>query len=393
MKWGVLIILLVACSGSVIADELQAYVDQPATISTVCIRNGQMRSNATVRIVIYDEQGNVVVPTTTSVQGSNGTFSYTHVFTNVGKYATKETCDFGDLLADGSTAITVIKPMFGTMQVVPQGISQTDIDKLVVANWLLLLPNSTGAANSSIVTQNATCVVSDLFGATMSEIPSVSVVADQLSVAFVANSSNGFVESTNYQVVCDIYLSAGLKVNGVKTYVYVNPNKSFWQYLLQLVGLAQTTQAGVNQTQLLANQTLILTQAINQTVSNLSVVANVNVTQIIDGTPSVVMPDVDGYDIRPVYVRLQASIGSVLVSNTTCQLDVFSANNDSKIVNAASMSYIGESGLWVYSMNLTDVGSYLGVATCSGGQLGTYQLIATNNIVVSGGVVMQSVGG
>ena len=97
MKWQLLVIALV-CVGGVFAEEMQAFVDQPTTITTACIRNSQLRSSANASIIIYDSLGGVVVPQVQMSAAGNGTFVFTYVFTEMGSYNTRETCDFDGCL-------------------------------------------------------------------------------------------------------------------------------------------------------------------------------------------------------------------------------------------------------------------------------------------------------
>jgi len=92
----------------VIAEEMIGYTNQPTTITTACIRNFQMRATANASIIIYDAVGGILVPKVDMNKTGNGTSIYTYNFTTIGSYSTRETCDFGDYLADGSTAITIL---------------------------------------------------------------------------------------------------------------------------------------------------------------------------------------------------------------------------------------------------------------------------------------------
>jgi len=256
------------------ADELQGFVGESTTISTVCIRNSQIRANATVVVSIFDEVGALIYGPVNSTSGGNGTFSTSYVFQNTGKYATKETCDFGDYLADGSTAISIIKPVFGgSMQVMAQSIGQVRLNRAVQAEWLLLLPNSTGSSNSTIVAEAASCFVSDLNNTQMNITLSPVVEVDRLAVAFDANSGYGFMEDNNYQILCNLNLSSGLYVNGIKNYFYVNPHLTFLQFLGQILGIVEQTQTIANQTLSISNQTLQIVSNLN--VSNASIVIDI----------------------------------------------------------------------------------------------------------------------
>jgi hypothetical protein len=259
------VLLLVVGIG--LAEEMQAYIDEPTTIVTACIRNSQMRQNATVGIIIYDSTGSTLVAANSTPAG-DGTFSYAYTFTQIGSYSTKETCDFGDYLADGSTSINVVKPTFGSMQVIAQGVAEVDIDKLVRSEWLLLMPNVTNSSQSSIIVEGGSCGVSDINGLAMNITPDVTITNSALAVAFIANETLGFEEGSNYEILCNITLSQGLAVNGIKNFVYINPHMTYWQFLTDilstLMGISDTT----NQTLQISNQTLQIVSSMNTTNTN-----------------------------------------------------------------------------------------------------------------------------
>ena len=110
-----IVVMVLITLGSAFGEEMQAYVDQPTSVVTACIRNSQLRSTATATIRIYDSSYNLIVSETNMTPTGNGSFIFTHVFTSIGTYNTRETCDFSGILADGSTSINVQKPGFGNM--------------------------------------------------------------------------------------------------------------------------------------------------------------------------------------------------------------------------------------------------------------------------------------
>jgi len=269
------------------ADELQGFIESPTTISTVCIRNSQIMTNVTVIVRVYDYVGNLVYGPVNSTPGGNGTFSTAYTFNTVGKYATKETCDFGDYLADGSTAINIIRPVFGNMQVLAQAIKETIINRTVKAEWLITSFNST---NTSI--NSGICGVADIDGNIVTPIVNTTVTNDILFTSFRADPGYGFIEGTNYEILCNISLSGGLMVNGIKNYVYITPDLTYLQYLGQLIsqvgqilGIVQETQVTANQTLSISNQTLQIVSALNMTGGgNSTVIIDIknDTSQILD---------------------------------------------------------------------------------------------------------------
>ena len=266
-KWSVVfaVTLFLLVVPSVLADELVGYIEQPTTVSTVCIRNSQIMTNVNVTVRIYNEAGALIYGPVNSTPGGNGTFSTTYVFQNTGKYATKETCDFGDYLADGSTAINIIKPTFGNVQILSDIVKSVRLNRKASADWQILLPNSTGAANSTIVVEGGSCSVYDLNNTLLNVTPTTIVSVDRVSTSFVADASYGFAEDENYQILCDVNLTGGLMIRGVKNYLYVNPHLTFLQFLGQLLGIVEQTQATVNQTLSISNQTLQIVSNLNLT--------------------------------------------------------------------------------------------------------------------------------
>lgn len=89
------------------ADHLNGIQNKELTITASCIRNGQIIPTATATIEITDALANLIVPQTPMLSNGNGTLIFTYNFTNTGGYSAKETCDFGDFLADGSDGINI----------------------------------------------------------------------------------------------------------------------------------------------------------------------------------------------------------------------------------------------------------------------------------------------
>jgi hypothetical protein len=280
IRWSIILFLFLLPS-LVIADEMTGIVDQPTTISTACIRNGQLRENATATITIFQTNGSTLVPKTSMNPAGNGTFSYTYTFTQTGGYNTRETCTFApifggtdSILADGSTLVTINKPAFGNMQVISQAVTNSNINKTIKAEWILLLPNSTNTSQSSISVNGAVCSVSNVNGSTINLTLTPSVTNDLLTTTFQTDPSHGFIEGENYQVACDISLTQGMSVKGVKTFFYINPQGSWLSFFTnilssigQLLGIAQSTSNTVNQTYDITNQTLAIVTALNNSAS------------------------------------------------------------------------------------------------------------------------------
>ena len=374
-KWQVLLIALL-CAGVVSAEEMVAYVDQPTTVTTACIKNSQMRSNATASITIWYENGTIAVPSTASTPSGNGSFSFTHVFTQIGAYSTREVCDFNGVLADGSTLIRVKKPTFGNVQVIAQGVAQAELNTTIVSEWLVLLPNATGAANSTIVVQGGDCSVTGT-----SVVPSVTVQGDAVRATFIADPVDGFTEGANYPVVCNLTLSAGLQVNGVKSFVFINREVSFWQALLQLIGISQQTQATVNETLSITNQTLTIVQALNGTGSNTTG------AQIYEQYPVVWVAQTNFYpgDTSPVVVL--ATLGSSDVQNATCAVTIYDSNT-SAILETQDMTPVN--GQYIYNWTVPEYadGNYPAKVNCTGGSFGTAKISKLQDIYVNGQVYM-----
>jgi len=398
-----IIVLLLLSISIVSADELQGFIDQPTTISTVCIRNSQIRTNVTVTVRIYNEQGVMVAGPVNSTPGGNGTFSTSFVFAAVGKYATKETCDFGDYLADGSTAINVIKPMFGTMQVMAQSIAQVSLNKTAKAEWLLLLPNSTGAANSSISVANGSCTVYSINGTLLSVSPDTIVSGDKLTTFFRTDPAYGFAEDENFEINCNIALTGGLSVTGVKNYLYVNPHLTYFQFLGQILsdigqvlGIVQQSQATINQTLSITNQTLQIVTNLNTTSGgSTEILANTqNILTIINESYTISLSGTDYMSGDNGRVFLKLVKNDVALDDQVCMLSI---HNPASVTNATSyfvynalMRAIGTDGLYYYDFTAPDAeGIYMVSARCFVGQ-NTQVFLPTSDVLVQGAVVSGS---
>ena len=375
-SWFFIVCLLVF--GSVAAEQMDAYVDQPTTVITACIRNSQLRDSATATIEVFNENGSIVVPKTSMVSAGNGTFSFTYTFTDIGGFSTREICDFGGLLADGSTMINVMKPSFGSMQVIAQGVSQVDIGKDAVSEWLLLLPNSTNTTTSSLRVLGGSCGVSDINGSATNASILVTVADDKMTALFNADPVAGFVEGSSYQVLCNINLSQGMHVNGVKNYVYINPHVSFIQYLLQLIGLAQTTSENVNQTLSISNQTLQIVSALNITG---------NPTMIYEQIPMLKSGSVSAWEGVPMVSTAKLVVGSTNIVDAVCTVQI---ENGGVVVLTVNATYDEGTELYSYNWTPSGVGSYLTRWDCTGGgNLTTRVVYEVASINVNGGVQMQ----
>jgi hypothetical protein len=354
------VLFVITTLNGAFAEEMQAYVNQPITISTACIRNSQLREIANASIIIYDSSGNVVVPKTQEVPAGNGTFSFIYTFTSIGGYNTRETCDFGDFLADGSTLITVLKPGFGSMQVIAQGVSQVNLDSIAKAEWLLLLPNATNQTmNSSIVVNGGQCIVSDISGNLLNMSPLVITTNNRMTASFIANNTNGFNEGSNYEIECNISLSDGMYVNGVKSYVYINSQSSLWQQLLQLIGLAQNTNANVNQTLSISNQTLEIVKGLNN--SNIP-------TKIYEEVPYLVTTQgISGWRGQSYVITTKLLQGSKVLNDSVCDIDINNQKDFTNFVDDQNMDYNSNKNLYYYNVTFNDVGSYDARINCSGG--------------------------
>jgi hypothetical protein len=377
----VVFVLLLAAS-FVVAEQMEAYVAQPTTIATACIRNSQMRSNVNATITIFDENGSVLVGPVAEVPAGNGTFSYTYTFENLGSYTTRETCDFGGLLADGSTLITVVKPGFGNMQVIAQGVAQVGLGATAVSEWLILLPNATNQTRSALAVTGGSCIVAALNGSMLNATVNAVTTADKLTSTVVVDTVDGFQEGNNYQILCNITLTNGLYVNGVKNYVYVNEHVSFLQYILQLIGLGEQTQATVNQTLAITNQTLQIVQGLNNTNSGAT---------IYEQLPSMYANEVVAYDGVQTLLTSKLTYGSIgNISDASCSVEI--RNLVSGVVELHSASYDVVRQVYVYNWTPGGVGYYSAMWGCAGGlTLGSRVVYDVSSVGVVSGVNMVDV--
>jgi hypothetical protein len=390
MKWLLPVIAILLLSMTVLGEEITSYVDSPTTISTACIRNSQMRDDATATIIIYNVNGVEIVPQTNMTPSGNGTFSYTHVFTDIGGYSTRETCDFNGRLADGSTAINVIKPGFGNMQVLGQSVGEVMINRTVMSEWLLLLPNSTNTSQSSIRVLGGVCVVNNINGTAINANMTTIVTSDLLRTSFKADTDIGFAEDTNYEITCNISLSSGLMVNGVKNFVYINPHMTYLDYLSslissvgQILGIVQANEVKLNQTFDISNQTL-------QIVSNLNITGGgTNSSQIYEFTPDLTIFESQTYEDNPVIIGSRLTLGSLSVDNASCNIDIIKQSDASYVVSQQIVLNMGN-GTYNYNWSTpVKTGSYSIKQNCSGGQLGTKTVYGATLATVSPGVEIQ----
>jgi hypothetical protein len=393
MRWLFPLIMILVLSSLVLGEEMTAYIDQPTTISTACIRNYQMRENVNVSVVVYDSNGTVVVPKTPMQPSGNGTFSFTYTFTNVGGYATRETCDFGDYLADGSTLITVLKPTFGNMQVLAQGVKEADLNTTIKSEWLLLLPNSTNTSQSSIKALNGSCAVFEMNGTQLFPDITTSVVDDTMIAVFQADSSYGFAEANNYQLTCNIELTQGMHVNGVKNFFYITPHKSFLQFwqsvfvsLGQILGVVQETQATLNQTLDISNQTLQIVSGLNIT----GVSGNVSTYEF---TPNLMVFESKTWENTQVTIGSMLRSGSAKIFDASCNINIINQMDNTYVINQGSVVNAGL-GSYIYNWtNPNDVGAYTVEMNCSGGGLAEKMVYGSAMVTIMSGAEISILGG
>lgn len=370
MRMFIWLLIGLLCVAGVVAEQMDTYVGQQTTITTACIRNSQMRGDALAMIIIYDANGTVVVPQSNMSSSGNGTFSYVYTFDVIGGYSTRETCDFGGILADGSTSINVIKPNFGSMQVVAQGTAQVDLGKVVVSEWLILLPNSTNSTVSDIQVIDGACNVMDLLDNPLNVSVFAITTNDKMTATFTADPVN-FVEGMNYQVLCNITFNHGMYVNGVKNYVYITPHTSFLQYILQLIGLAEDTQASVNETLSISNQTLQIVTLLNSTIG----------TIVYEQIPHVELAQSNLIAGRVSKIVAEAYYGSNVTLTPVCEITVF-YQNLSRLVDNQSMIV----GIDVYEYDwlvpLDANGKYATQVECTGGDFGMTRVYAFESLDV-----------
>ena len=376
----ILVALLLAVS-CVAAEQMEAYVAQPTTIATACIRNSQMRSNVNATITIFNENGSVLVGPVAEVPAGNGTFSYTYTFNDLGSYTTRETCDFGGLLADGSTLITVVKPGFGNMQVIAQGVAQVGMGATAVSEWLILLPNATNTTQSALAVTGGACLVQTLNGTALNATVNAVTTASKLTSTVVVDTATGFQEGTNYQVLCNITLTNGLYVNGVKNYVYVNEHVSVVQYLLQLLGFAQRQEVTANQTLSITNQTLQIVSALNNTGIP---------TQVYEQLPSLKTPGgLTAWEGVPLTLSTKVLLGSSNVGNAVCSLTLREMVSGSSATYSAT--YDVSQQVYLYNWTPGSVGVYDARWNCTGGALNVTKVYDASSVQVVKGAIMQMV--
>ena len=367
LKWVLWLMMGLLSVGVVASEEMQAVVGQPTTLSTACIRNNEMQESANASITVFDSSGNTVVPKTNMTPAGNGTFVLIYTFTAIGGYNTRETCDFGGgVTADGSTLVTVMNPTFGSMQVIAQGVNQVDLNKSVTAEWLLLLPNSTNVSVSTIQVTSGVCGVSNVNGSGTSA--SVTVVATDalLRATFRADPVDGFFEGENYEVLCNISLSQGLSVKGVKNFVYVTPRLSYLQFLSSLVnsigqmlGIVQQIDRNVNETLRVANQTLQIVAALNVSSAN----------QVYGYTPQLLVPGVQTLAGDSVLIKSKLTMGSSVVSDAVCMMSIQDQGTD--VREGALPVFDAGDAAYVYNWTTSVKGYFSIFENCTGGSLGS----------------------
>ena len=125
------IFLIIIISNLVIAEDLEVPQNETATIHTSCFRNYELISNTIATITLYDRDGNILVPPTIMNNTGNGTHVFDYFFSDVGGYFTLETCDYGDLLADGTTGINVYPQVTGTISSFNTTIIDANLSQLI----------------------------------------------------------------------------------------------------------------------------------------------------------------------------------------------------------------------------------------------------------------------
>jgi hypothetical protein len=376
---GVFVFLLLGVTFAY-AEEMTVYVGEPATVVTACIRNSQLRANATAYIIIYDRAGNELVAQTQMPASGNGTFAYTYNFQERGSYSTRETCDFGDYLADGSTSINVISPMFGSVQVIAQSIDQVAINRTVKAEWLILLPNATNASESTVGIEAGACSVASIDGDPVTPVMTTIVTGSTLSTSFVANSDVGFIEAENYEISCNVTLSQGLQVDGLKNYVFVTAHMTYFQFLGsiftsigQVLGIVERSEVAINQTLSITNQTLQIVSNMNTTVAD---VADVKMTRV------------NAYAYESVNLTSWLTLGVSAINDADCNVSIY-APSGTLVVSGLAMND-GEKYLFGWDVGVAS-GLYSVREFCSGGGLGSAVAYGVSDVTVSERQVMMQV--
>jgi hypothetical protein len=260
------------------------------------------------------------------------------------------------------------------MQVIAQGVAQVGLGATAVSEWLILLPNATNQTQSDLAVTGGSCIVEVLNGTALNATVNAVTTADKLTSTVVVDTAAGFQEGSNYQILCNITLTNGLYVNGVKNYIYVNEHVSFLQYILQLVGLAQGTQSTVNQTLSISNQTLQIVTALNNTGPN----------QIYEQLPEIKVEDVGVWKMYPAVVSAKLVRGSANIDNASCGASIYDFSNVD--VFDAAASYDVGTELYTFGWTPQKIGKYAVRWNCSSGGLYSAVVYATSSVDVSSGL-------
>lgn len=115
------------------------------------------------------------------------------------------------------------------------------------------------------------------------------------------------------------------------------------------------------------------------------------VGQIFEGTPRITLISQDFYGGQSANIVTQLLVGSNAVTDAQCNLTVYYPNM-TKILNAVTMSYSGDDGLYNYSWVPSMVSAGLPMrVVCAGGSLGTMVAQHVASLTVNDGVRMQMV--
>jgi hypothetical protein len=170
-------------------------------------------------------------------------------------------------------------------------------------------------------------------------------------------------------------------VNGVKNYVYINGRLSFLQFLLQLLGIAQDTQATVNQTLEITNQTLQIVTNLNNTQGN----------TIYEQLPILKSADARTWTDVPATISTKVFVGSEVIEDAVCDVDVVAQSNGSVLLET-NTTYDNSTKLYSFTWTPDTEGTYTAYWNCSGGAtLNARQVFEAKWIDVGQGVFMQSV--
>lgn len=228
----------------------------------------------------------------------------------------------------------MIPPSPTDFQIIPQGVTQAEVDTWVETEWALFSTSARNISASSMSCEgsamNGTVVVnSSYFEYILDEDESGRHAASR----WYANSSI-FNEGENYEVLCMIELSNGVMIENVEQYVYINPHKTIMVRIAEFV-VAVGKIIGLQRNPV---QVRPITQYVEDSATTNVVVAVVNGQNPITGNSSL------------------------------CTLTVVDSAG-SAVINNQSMSVFGSAALGMFNYTMSSTagagGPYMVRSTCA----------------------------